>query len=241
MLNTLNTRLYLVFTCMLSLCVCEACYSQDSNRKYSNEQLLGKINPSSHSDFSEVSLKMSSRGGIYLRNEVLEAFVRLESAARDEGITITIVSGMRSFNHQMVIWERKWDRPRYMGWNDFDKAIDILTYSSMPGSSRHHWGTDIDLNSFENNFFETGEGLKIYEFMKRCGEEYGFSQVYTSKDSGRTGYKEEKWHWSYMPISSTMIKEYNEFIAVENIEGFKGAGFADTLKIILNYVNGIAK
>jgi len=226
---------------VLMLCLCEVSIAQDSTRRFSDDELLGKINPSSHSDFAEVSLKMSSRGGIYLRTEVLIAFERLEAAARDEGITITIISGMRSFNHQKGIWERKWGRTQYMGWNDFEKAIDILTYSSMPGSSRHHWGTDFDLNSLENSYFENVEGLKVYDFMKRCGEEFGFFQVYSSKDSGRTGYEEEKWHWSYIPISSAILDEYNKFIAVEDIEGFKGAGFADTLKIIPNYVNGVAE
>ena len=68
-----------------------------------------------------------------------------------------------------------------MGWQEIDKAIDILTYSSMPGTSRHHWGTDIDFNSLENSYFDAGDGLKVYEFLKRCGEELGFMQVYTSK------------------------------------------------------------
>jgi D-alanyl-D-alanine carboxypeptidase len=230
-------RLVLMFLWML--CICDISYSQDSTRRFSDEELLGKINPSSHSDFSKVNTSMSSRAGIYLRTEVLAAFEKLESAASDEGITITIVSGMRSFNQQKGIWERKWDRPRYMGWNGFEKALDILTYSSMPGSSRHHWGTDMDVNSLENSYFESGEGLKVYEFMKRCGEEFGFFQVYTSKDSGRTGYEEEKWHWSYMPVSSAMLKEYNEFIVVEDINGFNGSGLADSLRILPNYVNGI--
>ena len=239
MLNSKTTINRIVLMCLCMLCICEISYAQDSTRRFSDEELLGKINPSSHSHFSEVNTNMSSRGGIYLRTEVLKAFEKLESAARDEGIKITIVSGMRSYNQQKGIWERKWDRPRYMGWSGFEKALDILTYSSMPGSSRHHWGTDMDLNSLENSYFESGEGLKVYEFMKRCGEEFGFFQVYTSKDSGRTGYEEEKWHWSYMLVSSAMLKEYNEFIVVEDINGFNGSSLADSLRILPNYVNGI--
>ena len=37
---------------------------------------------------------------------------------------------------------------------------EIMKYSSMPSTSRHHWGTDIDLNSLENSYFEKGEGKK---------------------------------------------------------------------------------
>ena len=128
-----------------------------------------------------------------------------------------------------------------MGWKKIEKARDILTYSSMPGTSRHHWGTDLDLNSLENSYFESGEGKKVYDFMERCGEELGFKQVYTSKEGGRTGYKEEKWHWSYMPVSSVMLKQYNELVSTMDISGFDGSEFADSINVIGYFVNGIAK
>ena len=215
--------------------------SFNSNAQYSKEELLGKINPASNSSFSLVPEEYCNKSGIYLRNEVLEAFLMLRQLAEDEGITLIIISGTRSFNHQKSIWDRKWGRTRYMGWQEIDKAIDILTYSSMPGTSRHHWGTDIDFNSLENSYFDAGDGLKVYEFLKRCGEEMGFKQVYTSKKDGRTGYEEEKWHWSYMPTSSVMLEKYNKLVSIQDLGGFNGSQVADSLQIIDNFVNGIAK
>lgn len=215
--------------------------SFNSNAQYSKEELLGKINPASNSSFSLVPEEYCNKSGIYLRNEVLEAFLMLRQLAEDEGITLIIISGTRSFNNQKSIWDRKWGRTRYMGWQEIDKAIDILTYSSMPGTSRHHWGTDIDFNSLENSYFDAGDGLKVYEFLKRCGEELGFKQVYTSKKDGRTGYEEEKWHWSYMPTSSVMLEKYNKLVSIQDLGGFNGSQVADSLQIIDNFVNGIAK
>ena len=215
--------------------------SFNSNAQYSKEELLGKINPASNSSFSLVPEEYCNKSGIYLRNEVLKAFLMLRQLAEDEGITLIIISGTRSFNHQKSIWDRKWGRTRYMGWQEIDKAIDILTYSSMPGTSRHHWGTDIDFNSLENSYFDAGDGLKVYEFLKRCGEELGFKQVYTSKKGGRTGYEEEKWHWSYMPTSSVMLEKYNKLVSIQDLGGFNGSQVADSLQIIDNFVNGIAK
>ena len=215
--------------------------SFNSNAQYSKEELLGKINPASNSSFSLVPEEYCNKSGIYLRNEVLEAFLMLRQLAEDEGITLIIISGTRSFNNQKSIWDRKWGRTRYMGWQEIDKAIDILTYSSMPGTSRHHWGTEIDFNSLENSYFDAGDGLKVYEFLKRCGEELGFKQVYTSKKDGRTGYEEEKWHWSYMPTSSVMLEKYNKLVSIQDLGGFNGSQVADSLQIIDNFVNGIAK
>ena len=90
----------------------------------------------------------------------------------------------------------------------------------------------------------TDEGLRVYEFLNRCGGKFGFYQVYTEKNedhnaTSRTGHEEEKWHWSYLPIANEMLEEYNYLISTEDIKGFKGSSSADSLKIISNYVNGI--
>ena len=209
---------------------------------FSKAELLGQIKPASHPSFSLVPQKYASKSGIYLRTEVLSAFKALHEAAIDEGLDIIILSGTRSFTYQQSIWERKWEKPRYMGWDALDKALDILTYSSMPGTSRHHWGTDIDLNALENAYFESGEGREVYEFLNRCAPTFGFQQVYTSKDmpnSPRSGYEEEKWHWSFMPVSIPMLNAYNALISTEDIQGFQGARQADSVKIIHDYVNGV--
>ena len=215
----------------------------DMIRKYSKNELLGKIIPTPPL-FSEVPLIYASRLGIFLQTEVLIAFEGLQKAASDEGIELIVISGTRTFSHQRSIWENKWERPKYMGWDELEKARDILTYSSMPGTSRHHWGTDLDLNALENAYFDSGEGLEVYEFLDRCAADFGFYQVYSEKNEGphektRTGYEEEKWHWSYLPIAQEMLQEYNSLIYTEDINGFKGASSADSLKIISNYVNGI--
>ena len=210
--------------------------------EFSKEELLGQIKAESHASFSLVPQKYASKSSIYLRTEALFSFKALHEAAIDEGLEIKILSGTRSFTYQQSIWERKWAKPQYMGWDALDKALDILTYSSMPGTSRHHWGTDIDLNAFENEYFESGEGLEVYEFLNRCAGTFGFQQVYTSKEtslSPRSGYEEEKWHWSFTPVSIPMLNAYNAFISTEDIQGFQGASQADSLKIIQDYVNGI--
>ena len=240
----LRVALILFVECTLFIHIRAQNHTRDNedHGQFSKEELLGQIKPSSHAAFSLVPQKYSSKYGIYLRTEAFQAFKSLHEAAADEDLEIKILSGTRSFNYQQSIWERKWGKPQYMGWDAFDKALDILTYSSMPGTSRHHWGTDIDLNALENSYFESGEGSEVYEFLNRCASSYGFHQVYTSKEipnSPRSGYEEEKWHWSYTPISIPMLNAYNALISTEDIQGFQGSSQADSVKIIQDYVNGI--
>jgi LAS superfamily LD-carboxypeptidase LdcB len=110
----------------------------------------------------------------------------------------------------------------------------------MPGTSRHHWGTDIDLNNLNNEYFESGEGLKIYQWLTAHAHRFGFCQPYTSKTGGRTGYEEEKWHWSYTPLSIPLLEEYKKTITLSDLTGFMGSGAAVKLDVIKNYVDGVA-
>lgn len=204
-------------------------------------ELLGQFDPTAHPDFVKIDAKYTSKPAIYLRREAYAAFELMHAAAAAEGIDLTIISATRNFEYQKGIWERKWNRTRYMGWSDFAKAKDILTYSSMPGSSRHHWGTDIDLNALSNDWFSSGEGKRVYDWLTQHGPSFGYWQVYTTKDEGRKGYNEEKWHWSYLPLATTYLETYNDSITASDIRRFRGAALADSLLIIEDYVNGVER
>ncbi len=49
----------------------------------------------------------------------------------------------------------------------------------MPQASRHHWGTDVDINSVEPEYFESGQGLKEYTWLQENAWKFGFCQPYT--------------------------------------------------------------
>ncbi|WP_166385607.1 M15 family metallopeptidase [Polaribacter sp. 11A2H] len=206
--------------------------------KYLNTNyVLGKFNYTENSDFTTVPKENSSKK-IYLRKDVLEAFLQMNNAALKEDISFTILSGTRNFNHQKRIWDYKWN-DKYKSLPPLDRAKKILEFSSMPSTSRHHWGTDIDINSLNNAYFGNGKGLKEYNWLLQNAHIFGFYQVYTSKENGRTGYSEEKWHWTYLPLSSLYLTYYNATVRLENINGFEGYSYAKELNVVKEYVNGI--
>jgi LAS superfamily LD-carboxypeptidase LdcB len=211
----------------------------DSLTPYTTEELLGQFDPATHPAFVKVSSSMSSKPNLFLRREAYESFINMQKIAATEGITLTIISATRNFNYQKSIWERKWSQDKYKGQSDADKAKDILKYSSMPGCSRHHWGTDIDLNSLEPGYFTMGAGKKVYDWLCANAPKFGFYQTYTSKANGRQGYEEEAWHWSYMPLAKPMLEQFNQTISSEMLTGFKGCEQAAPLRVIEVFVNGI--
>lgn len=200
--------------------------------------LLGKFNYRNHSHFTKVNAVHASKT-LYLNKEAYSAFKSMFNQAKADGITLKIHSGTRNFEEQKVIWERKWIK--YKKLKPIDRAKKILEYSAMPSTSRHHWGTDIDLNSFKNTYFENGQGKKEYNWLVKHANKFGFYQVYTDKTTGRKGYNLERWHWSYIPLASKYLSFYNKHINYSEVLDFEGSELAEALHITSDYVNGISE
>lgn len=206
---------------------------------YTKAEILGDFDPAKHKGFDKLRSKYTTKKKAYLRDEVYDAFKKMWKDARRDGVSLVIISATRNRKYQSGIWNRKWNS---FGGNETDRAGRILQYSSMPGTSRHHWGTDFDLNSLENSYFENGEGLKVYQWLTKNASKYGFYQPYTSFDDYRdAGYREEKWHWSYYPLAIKFQRAYNHIVGYQDLKGFNGWEYAKSLDVINNYVNGVAK
>lgn len=202
------------------------------------ELVTGQFDFTDHEDFVRVADSLSDKE-IYLQKPTYDAFLEMAKSAKEDGVNLIIVSGTRNFNYQKAIWDRKWQNSEAEA--DMAKALEILEYSSMPMTSRHHWGTEIDLNNLNNEWFEEGEGKEIYDWLVTHANDYGFYQVYTDKSlNNRTGYEEEKWHWSYMPLAGPYLDFYNEHVTNEDITGFEGAELAPEIDMVGNYVNGVS-
>ncbi|MHA7944529.1 M15 family metallopeptidase [Formosa sp. 3Alg 14/1] len=212
--------------------------SQTPCKAITKDFVLGKFNFKTDSCFVKVAPEFSNKT-IYLQAEVYNAFIQMNALAKQDNITFKIISGTRNFTYQKSIWDRKWNN--YADLAPIERAQKILRFSSMPSTSRHHWGTDIDLNQLTNSYFESGQGLKEYNWLVENANAFGFYQVYTSKADGRTGYHEEKWHWSYIPLACQYLEFYNTTITEADISDFEGSEFASELKMITHFVNGIAE
>ncbi len=134
--------------------------------------------------------------------------------------------------------------------SDKQFAIDaiekIIEYSTIPGTSRHHWGTDIDIidgnakprpkSVLESELFH-GDGpfCKIKNWLTENANSFGFYEVYTN-NANRKGFKYEPWHYSYAPVSKPMLLEYKKLDVKKIIQQEKILGsehFTDTF--ITNY------
>ncbi len=211
--------------------------------------LIGDIDPAKDPMFAKIPEKYLGGSRVWGHKDAVDAFVRMAEDAASNGYVLKAVSAFRSFSDQKEIWENKWNGKTAVGGKKLNvstpdpkaRALKILEFSSMPATSRHHWGTDFDINNLNNSYFNTRDGKRIYDWLTSHAPQYGFCQVYSAKgaDGRSTGYEEEKWHWSYMPVASWYLKQYPIDVGYERIAGFDGATSAKDIDVIKNYVQGI--
>lgn len=212
-------------------------------------RLIGNVDPAKDPSFAKIPEKYIGGQRVWGQKDAVEAFSRMAEAASVNGYDLKIVSAFRSFDDQKRIWEDKWTGKTLVEKGKLPNTVPdpnkrakkILEYSSMPGTSRHHWGTDFDLNSLDNKYFNTKDGKRIYDWLVQHAEEFGFCQPYSAKGAGGrpSGYEEEKWHWSYKPVASWYLKQYPEDVGYERLKGFLGSETAKGIDVIPNYVQGI--
>ncbi|MBP9988534.1 MAG: M15 family metallopeptidase [Ruminococcus sp.] len=133
------------------------------------------------------------------------ALNKMISAASNQGISLWVVSGFRSYSTQRDIYNNYVAR-------DGKAAAD--RYSARPGHSEHQTGLAFDLNSLSQSFENTKEGQWL---AKNCYK-YGFIIRFPKGKENETGYMYEPWHVRYLGVD-TATKVYNSGKSLERYLG----------------------
>lgn len=213
------------------------------SEEITKDYLIGNIDPA-------VDARFAKLGPFYMRKEVADSFKKMQIEATRDGVRFDVISALRTFSLQKRIWENKWkgvtpvntdtgeflpktqNAKTVVKLTDEDRAKKILEVTAMPSTSRHHWGTDIDLNNVNPSYWETPKGQKEYDWLSKNAIRFGFCQVYSAHRDN--GHGEEKWHWSYLPLSKPLTELFikqvtNEIVAKSIFLGSETAGSLDPL------------
>lgn len=206
-----------LFTMMMSSpWVFSRFHQKHINDEFSAEILMGKGKP----ELVGSSYK--------LRKEVAEKFEEMVKAAKKDGFSPHVISSYRSYSHQKRIWDNKFINFTKRDKLSPEKAIEkIIEYSTIPGTSRHHWGTDLDIVDaskgivdnplHEKHFNKNGVYYEFKQWLNQHSESFGFYEVYTNRPD-RKGFYYEPWHFSFLPTSCKMLREYIHQNLIEGIQ-----------------------
>ena len=179
------------------------------------DQLLG---------LDESHLILVGRGPHRLTAATAAAFNDMQVAAAYEGFNLQAASSWRSFERQLAIWNGKWrgERPLLDADNqpldalqldDMERLHAILRWSALPGTSRHHWGTDLDI--YDPDCLPAGTRLALEPWEYEAGgwfadlgewlgdhmSDFGFFLPYAKPLDAAQGVAYEPWHISFAPES----------------------------------------
>ena len=185
---------------------------------------------------------------IKLEKNTFIAMEKMRKAALLDGIKIKVVSGFRDFERQKQIWNRKFKKfTTENNLSDLDAIKEIIRFSTIPGTSRHHWGTEIDVidEDFKNEknlliskkYEEGGIFEKLKKWMDNNSQKFGFYLTYDN-NINRKGFEYEPWHYSYLPESKKYLESFLKIDIVEIISkvDIKGKELFNE-KFISDYIN----
>lgn len=162
----------------------------------------------------------------YLHANIVNDFVALQSAAASAGFDLCIASSFRDFNRQSAIWNAKFSNKRVVlnkaqqavelnSLSDIEKCTAIMLYSALPGASRHHLGTDLDIfdksavsDDYElqltpDEYQHGGPFAELSQWLDTHLAEFGFYRPY-QHDLG--GVAPELWHISHIAQSEQLMR-----------------------------------
>jgi LAS superfamily LD-carboxypeptidase LdcB len=164
-----------------------------------------------------------------LHVHVVTPFLNLRRAAATAGFDLTPVSSFRDFDRQIAIWNGKFHGTKPMHdavgnvldvarMSDAERVAAILLWSALPGASRHHWGTDLDLidanaipegyrvQLIPEEFAAGGPFAALSAWLETDAPRYGFFRPFLGV---RSGVRSEPWHFSFAPAAESARRALN--------------------------------
>jgi len=186
-----------------------------------------------------------------------DSWTKMCAAALKDNLVLKVASGYRDFERQLSIWNRKFtgklpvkDQQGQVldihTLSNIDKIDAILLFSALPGASRHHWGTDIDI--YAENLLPANKRLQLEpweyqqngyfeplsQWLNENSASFGF---YFPYDKYRQGVAAEPWHLSYKPLASRFLTELSSQQLIRVLTKSNILGKSDIITNINNIYN----
>ena len=197
--------------------------------------------------------------GAPVHRDVVEPFAALQRAAREAGFDLQVLSGFRGFDQQRAIWNRKATGRRVVLDSDArpidiatlserELVLAILRWSALPGASRHHWGTDLDVCDraatpagyeialIPEEVNPGGMFGPLHQWLDdriATGDAFGFFRPY---DRDRGGVAPERWHLSHGPTAAPLLGGLTPTVLRATVEG-AGLALEDAVLAMIDDVH----
>jgi LAS superfamily LD-carboxypeptidase LdcB len=174
-----------------------------------------------------------------VHRDAADAFLALREAAMQAGIELEAASAFRDFERQRQLWNAKFTGERPLldaaggvldtaSLDEAQRVEAILLWTALPGASRHHWGTDLDVidraamgpdydvQLTPGEYAPGGPFGRLNRWLDENIRHFGFFRPYAT---GKGGVRPEPWHLSYAPVSRQALRELDLATLAEALQG----------------------
>ena len=200
----------------------------------------------------------TSPGGPLLHESAFSAWLFLQERAGRAGFELKIESGWRSFDRQLSIWNRKarGELPLLdLHGNPLDalqlspvqRMWAILTWSALPGTSRHHFGSDLDVSDAKamrpgyevqltpQEVASDGMFGPMHDWLDRAIAEKNSFGFFRPFQAGKGRVQPERWHLSHAPTARTLEHRFE----ARALRALLQERHLDLLEVVLEHWNQI--
>ena len=135
-----------------------------------------------------------NKNNLSLRPEAYRALAELGTAAKADGVTLTISSTYRSYEYQKNLFDY---------WVSVDGLEEAERESARPGTSQHQLGLALDFAPVDDAFDQTPGGKWVYQHAADYGWSLSFPQGYEDV----TGYRWECWPFRYIGVTACQFQK----------------------------------
>ena len=181
-------------------------------------------------------------GGTLVHGDIVKPLQLLKQAADDAGFNFQLASGYRSFERQSDIWNAKLSGVRPLldensrpleldNLNSLERVTALMRWSALPGSSRHHWGTDFDiydkaaidsdyvLQLNPEEYTHNGPFAPMMLWLKKFLHSSEAPDFFLPYEIDGGGVRPEPWHISYRPLAETFQQHWSKQKWTDVLEG----------------------
>ncbi|MBR5620495.1 MAG: D-alanyl-D-alanine carboxypeptidase family protein [Clostridia bacterium] len=132
--------------------------------------------------------------GVHLDSRVSPHYQEMYDAAKQDGITLTPLSGYRRISTQTTNFEDKIKMYMDLGYSRAEATRYAAKIILPPGTSEHNAGLAMDIVSQDVDFEKT----KAFAWLQKHAQDYGFILRYPKDKEDITKITYEPGHWRYV-------------------------------------------
>jgi D-alanyl-D-alanine carboxypeptidase len=181
--------------------------SSNTDHNETDEWYLKLVNPDSSvdKDFinsvtkAEIDKKFisGSESSKYIDSRIVDSLNQMCKAADKDGVDLVIVSAYRTYSYQETLYKNRVKRcMNEDGLSEAEAKVKAATIVALPGTSEHHLGLAVDINSVSQSFEET----KAFKWLSENAADYGFIMRYPEDKKDITKIIYEPWHYRYVGV-----------------------------------------